>query len=205
MGPFASCVSVVKAFYADIEASLHTLHRIDPHQANLWRNLLTVHNLIRSSGEYPDLFKLLDVLVERSENMVKDLDVVLNMVTPPENLSRRLAKSIRDKVDGLKRELLSHPINIVMAAFLVDEKCLFDYDNVAVGVDVETQKVKYEPRSAKSFLDLFPYEYLSIVYKISYEIYVNKRSDKPLNSWFTDAEAMAIFHERAREDIREAR
>jgi hypothetical protein len=154
------------------------------------------------SGNYPDLFTLLDDFDTRA----KRLSDVINRRHGGASLSdTSVSDAITRGVAFLKSKLLSHPINIVMAAFLVGDQCLFDYDRVSRGVDAVTKLPLDEPRAAQSFLQVFPYEYLAAVYKVSYELYVHKIFEMPASAWFHDATIMAPFLERARADINEAR
>lgn len=209
-GPFACCILQVANFYSalkNLTSWCVAKYGNDRYAAQSWKNLYDVHAIARSSGDYPDLFTLLDGLVTRASQLTAEHDrrhgdsIPSDRITP----SRDIYQKIKIDVAVLKLALLSHPINIVMAAFLVGDQCLLDYDKVSLGVDPVTKMPVNESRTAESFLLRFPYEYLAVVYKVSYELYVNKRFEMPAATWFQDPTIMEPFLERARADIDEAR
>jgi len=177
-GPFACCLFSIALFYKGVCRSINDHNDAEPSTGSQWINMLTVHNVLRASGNYEDLFALLDDLIDKAERLGNTLRRATHATQ--QTRSTKLAGMIKDRATMLKKLLLAHPINIVMAAFLInDQQCLFDYDKVSQGIDEVTGMPKFEKRDAKSFLQRFPYEYLAIVYKISYEIFVVKNTKSP--------------------------
>jgi len=197
-GPFAECLFLIRELYNAVDGYLENVKKTKPALGRALQNLLTVHNMIRSQGEYTDVFKLLLALKHRVQEFCEEL-------IQCKTTGMAFSEAVGDLVDRTILCLLSNPINIVMGAFLVGDRCLFDYDNITPSIDLVTKQPVTASRTAECFLAQFPYNYLAVVYKISYEIYVNKRYEMPTPEWFSDDRSMTIFHDRAREDIREAR
>jgi len=209
-GPFADCLQMLNKLYIIFEKNIARMKAASDPDAQAWSNVLTSHLLILDSTEESDnmgLFVLLDALEDRISALVDDIDHRRRISTDQETLSKKAALQLFEAIEWVKDRLLAHPINIIMAAFLVGDKCLYDYNKVVVKADLEEGSAMFRLRTAESFIKTFPYNYLAAVYKISFEIYVNKRYEMPTSSWLYGAtcEAMNVFHERAKEDIYEVR
>lgn len=204
-GPFASCVKVVKDYFHSVTKILTNVD----HEA--WKNVLA-QNFMQYDAALdinpPDLFVTLKLLEDAVMEACEIADIEIG-VHKQDFHSRSTPRGIRDNIllrtAVLRRKLLAHPINIVLAAFLVGDQCLFDYDKVCNRIDPTTRKPLWTPRTGLSFIKDFPYDYLACVYKISFEYFVNKRHEAPNAKWFKDQGDMAIFNQRASEDIREVR
>lgn len=185
--PFAACVELIDKMYASVDL----LTRADPR----WARLLQVHNRTWVHGEDSrDIFQLAQHLFDEAKltcELIADEDKALHR----NSAARATRNEIIAVVQKFKVQLLGHPINIILGAFMVKDylEPIFDYD----------QK-NGKQRSAKSFLDSFPFDYLAAVYKQAFDYVVRKETVcVTTQSMNKDQENVQVFLSKATKDVHE--
>ena len=214
-GPFRDCIKKTSdLFNKVILPSLEAAATDDFPQWNNPKAALTGDSGLTSSRDDRDLFQLLNSVEENVKNTCAEVEKsVKNRKKEPElddDTLRILRQTVltavctRDKIiqaiEEFKVEILGHPINIVLAAFLMD----LSNQNTVTKVGIYDYAFRYGvPRSAKSFANSFPYDYLTAVYMIGYDSVVRMRTQKPTVDHFIKAEpsSLGVFTQRAYSDI----
>lgn len=157
----------------------------EPDQSE-WSRLFRVHKTTwkESSTDTRNVFEL-----------VADLwDQTIETKTQAAGRDRRVTqKKILTLIDSFRRDMLGHPINIILSAFLVNgSEPLWDYDRTNV-----------KERDAKTFLETFPYDYLAAVYKQAFDYVVRKKTIIVTpKSMSEDQENIQTFLHRAKFDVK---
>jgi len=186
--PFLSCTDLITQLYKDIR-DLTT----GQHVSTSWERVLRNHNATWVDGDDPrDVFQLLQHLSEETSRTYK-------LIVSEEEHSQRNTRpketkiAIADVIRSFRTKLLGHPINIVLAAFMIKGKeSLFDYDSTTTG-----------RRTAKNFLLYFPYDYLAGTYKQACD-YVLRKATRCVThqSMEKDKENLILYREKAKADVK---
>lgn len=183
--PFATGVELIDDMYASV--TLLTIP--DPR----WSRLLLVHNKTWVHGEDSrDVFQLVQHLHDEAIStcgIIVEEDKALHR----QSTAKTTRNAIHEVIRKFKVLLLGHPINIILGAFMVKDylEPIFDYD----------QK-NGERRSAKSFLESFPFDYLAAVYKQTFDYVVRKETVcVTTQSMIKDQENLQLFSGKATQDV----
>jgi len=226
-GPFRDCIQMTTdLFDHGIIPSLTDAIKESP-QWSIPFAILQGDAGLRSSRDDRDIFELLDSVelsvdkacsqiydshkvvstdVDAYELTIRQRDDMAAKIAQKNSESNKMRKAanatrsiIKEKIRTFKRQLLGHPINIVLAAFLMDTSNQAKVSKVGI-FDYGFRNGK--SRSAKSFINSFAFDYLAAVYMISYDCLVRMRSERPSIEYFKrEASSMEVFTRRAQSDI----
>lgn len=216
LGPFRDCIRMTTALFEKVIIPELTAAATD--EFPQWRypkQILTGETGLESNRDDRDLFQLLKS-VEQSVKTActqvhMSIDRQTNSMKSPENdvllahfqRMKLKAAATRDKIieaiQNFKEELLGHPINIVLAAFLMD----LSNQNTVTKVGIYDYAYRYGvARTARSFFNTFPYDYLAAVYMIGFDSYVRMVAQQPtIENFKREAASMEVFTDRAYSDI----
>lgn len=185
--PFDTCLQLVGTMYAEVEAIVRGADC-------RWEHLMATHHRTWAykDEDKRDMFQLVEHLSDEA-----DLRCIIIAATDAANKVKSTAKTtrniIKEAIRRFKTELLGHPINIILAAFMTKDfsEPIYDYD------------LKNEiKRTAKDFLDTFPYAYLAAVYKQAFDYVVRKETTcVTTQSMIKDQENIVTYLLKAEKDI----
>ena len=216
-GPFSDCIKLTTKLFNEVIVPELTAAATDEFpQWRYPRSIVTGDQGLENGSDERDVFQLLQAVEHAVKKAYAQVIGVIEKQTParsPDNerlllaLAREKLKAAatRDKIikaiDNYKEDILGHPINIVLAAFLMD----LSNQNTVSKVGIYDYSFKNgATRTAKSFLNTFPYDYLAAVYMIGFDCYVRMVAQPPTIEYFR-REALPIeedvFKNRAYSDI----
>jgi len=183
--PFESCIKLVETFYDEVVTEAES-------GSSRWARLFRVHNKTwvfnEDSRDILQLVKHLSDETDATCKLISEEDTAVNRISSAKVTRNRIKETIRN----FKVHLLGHPINIILSAFMVKEQDpVFDYD-----------RKNDAPRTARGFLESFPYEYLAGVYKQAFD-YVVRMATVCVSpqTMLKDEENVQTFTRKARQDV----
>jgi len=222
-GPFSDCIKLTTKLFNEVIVPELTAAATDEYtQWQYPRNIVTGDQGLENGSDDRDVFQLLQAVEHAVKKAYAQVIGAIEKQTParsPDNerllssLARQKLKAAatRDKIlkeiDIYKEEILGHPINIVLAAFLMDlsnqntvsKVGIYDYSRAANGT------ANGVARTAKSFLLTFPYDYLAAVYMIGFDCYVRMVAQPPTIEYFRreglSDDHFEVYRNRAYSDI----